>query len=70
VKGRANEATGVLTGDKDLEREGKKVDDAVDAVKKKLDEWLLMRVRTCRPARDPRSRACDIRGCLTPRWWG
>ncbi|HTN81935.1 MAG TPA: CsbD family protein [Acidimicrobiales bacterium] len=55
VKGRAKEAAGVLTGDKDLEREGKrdqagakvkeaaekaadKVDDAVDAVKKKLDD--------------------------------
>jgi uncharacterized protein YjbJ (UPF0337 family) len=54
VKGRVKEAAGVLTGDKDLEREGKadqvgakvkegaekakdKVEDAVDAVKDKLD---------------------------------
>jgi uncharacterized protein YjbJ (UPF0337 family) len=54
MKGRVKEAAGVLTGDKDLEREGridqagakvkegaekakKKVDDAVDAVKEKLD---------------------------------
>ena len=54
IKGRVKEAAGVVTGDKDLEREGKadqagakvkktaekakeKVDDAVDAVKDKLD---------------------------------
>ena len=54
IKGRVKEATGTLTGDKDLEREGKldqaggavkkqaekagdKLDDAVDAVKDKLD---------------------------------
>jgi uncharacterized protein YjbJ (UPF0337 family) len=54
IKGRVKEATGTLSGDKDLEREGKidqagaavkkkaesagdKLDDAVDAVKEKLD---------------------------------
>ena len=54
TKGRLKEAAGTLSGDKDLEREGKldqaggavkkkaeragdKVDDAVDAVKEKLD---------------------------------
>jgi uncharacterized protein YjbJ (UPF0337 family) len=54
IKGRVKEAAGVVTGDKDLEREGKadqagakvketaenvkdKVEDAVDAVKEKLD---------------------------------
>ena len=55
IKGRVKEAAGVLTGDEDLEREGKvdqagasvkktadkakeKVDDAVDAVKDKLNK--------------------------------
>ena len=54
VKGRVKEAAGVITGDKDLEHEGKadqagakvkegvrrskkKIDDAVDSVKEKLD---------------------------------
>lgn len=54
MKGRVKEAAGTLSGDEDLEREGKldqaggavkkkaehvgdKVDDAVDAVKEKLD---------------------------------
>jgi uncharacterized protein YjbJ (UPF0337 family) len=54
IKGRFKEAAGTLSGDKDLEREGKldqaggavkkkaeragdKLDDAVDAVKEKLD---------------------------------
>ncbi len=37
IKGRAKEATGVATGDEDLEREGK-VDRAVSDVKEKVDQ--------------------------------
>jgi uncharacterized protein YjbJ (UPF0337 family) len=37
AKGRAKEATGDLTGDKDLKREGK-VDRAVGKAKDKIDE--------------------------------
>jgi uncharacterized protein YjbJ (UPF0337 family) len=42
LKGRVKEATGDLTGDKDLEREGK-VDQAVGSVKDKAEgakEWV------------------------------
>jgi uncharacterized protein YjbJ (UPF0337 family) len=50
IKGRAKEAAGDLTDDKDLQREGKvervggevkeKVSDAVDKVKEKVDDVL------------------------------
>ena len=42
MKGRAKEAVGDLTGDKDLQREGK-ADQAVGSIKEKLDhakEWV------------------------------
>ena len=48
VKGRAKQATGVLTGDKDLEREGK-VDRVAGAVKEKVDvarDWIADKVHT------------------------
>ena len=48
VKGRAKQATGVLTGDKDLEREGK-VDRVAGAVKEKVDvarDWIADEVHT------------------------
>jgi uncharacterized protein YjbJ (UPF0337 family) len=44
IKGRAKEAAGDLTGDKDLQREGKldqasdKVKDAIDTIKEKVQE--------------------------------
>jgi uncharacterized protein YjbJ (UPF0337 family) len=50
VKGRAKQAVGAITGDKELQREGKsdervgdlenKVDDVTDAVNDKLDEVI------------------------------
>jgi uncharacterized protein YjbJ (UPF0337 family) len=50
VKGRAKQAAGAITGDKELQREGKtdervgelenKVDDVTDAVNEKLDEVI------------------------------
>ena len=52
VKGRAKQATGVLTGDKDLEREGKmdRVAGAVkETVKEKVDgarDWIADKVHT------------------------
>lgn len=48
AKGRAKQATGVLTGDKNLEREGR-VDRVAGAVKEKVDEardWIADKVRT------------------------
>ena len=48
AKGRAKQATGVLTGDKDLEREGK-VDRLAGTVKEKVDEardWIADKVKT------------------------
>ena len=52
VKGRAKQAAGVLTGDKDLEREGKvdRVAGAVkETVKEKVDvarDWIADKVHT------------------------
>jgi len=48
VKGRAKQSAGVLTGDKDLEREGK-ADRVAGAVKEKVDEardWIADKVHT------------------------
>ncbi len=52
VKGRAKQATGVLTGDKDLEREGK-IDRVAGAVKEtakekvdKARDWIADKVHT------------------------
>lgn len=48
VKGRAKQAAGILTGDKDLEREGK-ADRVVGAVKEKVDgarDWIAEKVHT------------------------
>ena len=48
VKGRAKEAAGIVTGDKDLEREGK-ADRVVGAVKEKVDgarDWIAEKVHT------------------------
>ena len=48
VKGRAKQATGVLTGDKDLEREGK-VDRVAGAVKEKVEvarDWIADKIHT------------------------
>ncbi len=48
VKGRAKQATGVLTGDKDLEREGK-ADRVAGAVKEKVDvarDWVADKLHT------------------------
>lgn len=48
TKGRIKEAAGVLTGDKNLEREGK-VDKVAGVVKEKVDEardWIADKVRT------------------------
>jgi len=48
VKGRTKQAAGVLTGDKDLEREGK-VDRIAGAVKEKVEEardWIADKVQT------------------------
>ena len=48
AKGRAKQAAGVVTGDKDLEREGK-VDRLAGTVKEKVDEardWIADKVKT------------------------
>ena len=48
IKGRAKQAAGVLTGDKDLEREGK-ADRIAGAVKEKVDgarDWIAEKVHT------------------------
>ena len=48
VKGRAKQAAGVLTGDKDLEREGK-AERVAGAIKEKVDvvrDWIADKVRT------------------------
>ena len=48
VKGRAKQAAGVLTGDKDLERQGK-ADRIAGAVKDKVDgarDWIAEKVHT------------------------
>ncbi len=48
VKGRAKQAAGVLTGNKDLEREGK-ADRVAGAVKEKVDgarDWIAEKVST------------------------
>lgn len=48
AKGRAKQAAGVLTGDKNLEREGR-VDRVAGAVKEKVDvarDWIADKVRT------------------------
>ena len=48
VKGRAKQATGVLTGDKELEREGK-ADRVAGVAKEKVDkarDWIADKVST------------------------
>lgn len=48
VKGRAKQAAGIVTGDKDLEREGK-ADRVVGVVKEKVDgarDWIAEKVHT------------------------
>ena len=48
VKGRAKQATGIVTGNKDLEREGK-TDRVAAAVKEKVDvarDWIAEKVHT------------------------
>lgn len=48
VKGRAKQAAGIVTGDKDLEREGK-ADRLAGAVKEKVDgarDWIAEKVHT------------------------
>ncbi len=48
VKGRAKQAAGIVTGDKDLEREGK-ADRVAGAVKEKVDgarDWIAEKVHT------------------------
>lgn len=48
IKGRAKQAAGVLTGDKNLEREGK-ADRVAGAVKEKVDgarDWIAEKVHT------------------------